>query len=238
MKRFTETTKWDDPWYIDLTAEAKTLWCYLTDKCDNAGVIDLSHRQANFLLNGQVGTETLLSEIGDRVTMLKSGKIMVNGFVDFQFGELKEASNLHKNVIKLLKKHCLYDDEIKGSLTLDEGFGKAPSIGKGKGLSKGEGKGEEEPFNFKKSLLNYGFKESLVNDFMKIRKNKKATDTETAYNSLILEIEKTGREKDEVLRIIVERDWKGFKAEWLNKTDSDPTGRKQDKDITEFNYHG
>ena len=81
-----------------------------------------------------------------------------------------------------------------------------------------EGEGEDPPtpvFNFKKSLLNYGFKKELVNDFMKIRKNKNATNTETALNAFIKQIEKTGREKNEVFKIIVEKGWKGFEAEWL-----------------------
>jgi len=152
MKRFTETTKWDDPWYIDLSAEAKTLWEYLRDKCDNAGVIDLSHRQANFLLNGQTTSEDLLKELGDRVTTLESGKILIKDFVDFQYGQLSEASNLHKNVIKILRKHNLYDEETKGILTLEKGFRKRPSKGKGKGSGIGNGKVK---VNLKEIILDF-----------------------------------------------------------------------------------
>jgi len=144
MKRFTETTKWDDPWYIDLSAEAKTFWEYLRDKCDNAGVIDLSHRQALFLLNGSKSIDDLIKEIGGRITVLKNGKLLIEGFVNFQYGQLSEASNLHKNIINTLKKHNLYDDKTKGILTLNEGLGKGTSKGKGKGKGKGEGKSNEE----------------------------------------------------------------------------------------------
>lgn len=93
------------------------------------------------------------------------------------------------------------------------------------------------PFMFKKSLLDYGLEKQLVDDWLKIRKNKKATNTETSLKSFISEIEKTGREKNEVFKIIVESGWSGFKATWLDKEDnSDPTGRKQTKDITDFEY--
>ncbi len=40
------------------------------------------------------------------------------------------------------------------------------------------------------------------------------TNTETALNTFIEEIEKTGREKNEVFRIIVKKGWGGFKASW------------------------
>ena len=70
-------------------------------------------------------------------------------------------------------------------------------------------------FNFKKSLLDYGLKKELVDDFLKNRKTKKLTNTETALNSFIEEIEKTGSEKNEVFKIIVQKGWGGFKASWI-----------------------
>ena len=85
-----------------------------------------------------------------------------------------------------------------------------------------ETKGDKPPvFVFKKSLLDYGFKKNLVDDFLKNRKTKKLTNTETAYDSFIEEIEKTGREKNEVFKIIVEKGWGGFKASW-NLEDEKP----------------
>jgi hypothetical protein len=44
-KRFTETTKWDDPWFLDLSTAGKLFWLYLCDKCDNAGVIHIHERK-------------------------------------------------------------------------------------------------------------------------------------------------------------------------------------------------
>lgn len=69
-------------------------------------------------------------------------------------------------------------------------------------------------FNPKKSLLDYGFENQLVNDYLKIRKDKKATLTKTAFDNLIREIEKTGKDKNEVLKLIVVKGWLSFKASW------------------------
>ena len=72
-------------------------------------------------------------------------------------------------------------------------------------------------FNFKYSLLEYGFKEELINDWLIVRKNKKSSNTETSFKSFISEIEKTNCDKNELLRIIVENSWSGFKAVWYEE---------------------
>ena len=54
-------------------------------------------------------------------------------------------------------------------------------------------------FNFRKSLLDYGFKKELVDEWLIIRKTKKAVNSQFSFNSFISQIEKTGAEKNEVL---------------------------------------
>ena len=80
-------------------------------------------------------------------------------------------------------------------------------------------------FMFKKSLLDYGFEKQLVDDFIKNRKTKKLSNTETALNSFIEEIKKTKRKKNEVFKIIVEKGWGSFKANW-NLSDNNNNGAK------------
>ncbi len=48
-------------------------------------------------------------------------------------------------------------------------------------------------FNFKKELLNYGFEEKLVDEWLSVRKSKKAKNTETAFNGFIREVEKSSK---------------------------------------------
>lgn len=57
MKRFTETTKWDDPWFRKLTPAAKLLWQWMLDHCDGAGVIDPDLELASFQTGCSIGDE-------------------------------------------------------------------------------------------------------------------------------------------------------------------------------------
>lgn len=71
-------------------------------------------------------------------------------------------------------------------------------------------------FNFRKALVEYGFNENLVIDWLKVRKNKKASDTETALNSFIKEIEKRNCDINQILEFIVTKSWSGFKWSWYD----------------------
>jgi len=71
-------------------------------------------------------------------------------------------------------------------------------------------------FDFKQELINYGFKESLVDDWLKVRKTKKATNTQTAFKSFISEIESRECNINEMLQIAVTYSWSGFKHKWVD----------------------
>lgn len=73
-------------------------------------------------------------------------------------------------------------------------------------------------FNSKKYLTDIGFDEKLVDDWLLVRKNKKATNTKTAFDRFHDEVKKTRMDKNIVLRTCVEKSWSGFKAEWINET--------------------
>ena len=83
-----------------------------------------------------------------------------------------------------------------------------------------EFKKEEEyisKFNFIKSLSNLGVEKKIIEDWIKVRKEKKASNTETAFRAIKREIEKSGKSANECITISVERSWSGFKAEWIDK---------------------
>ena len=71
-------------------------------------------------------------------------------------------------------------------------------------------------FSFEMSLLDYGFDRQLVEDWLKVRKTKKATNTETAFKNFIAELEQRTCNINEVLEICVEKSWSGFKWSWID----------------------
>lgn len=46
--RFSDTSKWNDEWFVDLTPQEKLLFLYLCDNCDIAGFYELSTRKLSF----------------------------------------------------------------------------------------------------------------------------------------------------------------------------------------------
>lgn len=71
-------------------------------------------------------------------------------------------------------------------------------------------------FSFKQALLDLGVEQQIVDDWLLVRKGKKATNTETAFNSIKKQIELSNADANDCIRVSVERSWSGFKAEWYN----------------------
>lgn len=82
-------------------------------------------------------------------------------------------------------------------------------------------------FSFYNSLLSLGAEKQLVSDWIKVRKNKKLTNTETAFNKFVNQLTKSGYTINDVLEKCVEKSWGGFDAEWFTKK---PVNK-------EFNYN-
>ncbi|GIJ96593.1 hypothetical protein CAPN001_11620 [Capnocytophaga stomatis] len=75
---------------------------------------------------------------------------------------------------------------------------------------------KEKRFDFRKALLEAGFDPELSAEWLKIRKAKKAVNSELAFKNFMREVEKSGRSPNEVLAIVVQKQWKGFEASWLH----------------------
>ena len=72
-------------------------------------------------------------------------------------------------------------------------------------------------FSFISALIENGFDEKLSRDWMEVRKQRKAVNTETAFNDFLTQVQKHGGNKNEILKTCVERSWKGFNHSWIEK---------------------
>lgn len=120
MKRFTETTKWSDPWFMDLPVKYKAFWFYICDQCDCAGIWEPNMR----LAIAQVGEPFELVEIlrvfTGRIEQLKDGKLWIKKFIEFQYGILSPDCKPHLAVLKRLENVGLSKGYPKGIHTLQE----------------------------------------------------------------------------------------------------------------------
>lgn len=87
-------------------------------------------------------------------------------------------------------------------------------------------------FNFKSELLFLGVTEQTASDFMTVRKQKKATNTQTAFSKIKAEVNKAvadGVTAEDCIKMAVENSWQGFSYEWyLNRVKSEPDMRQRE----------
>jgi hypothetical protein len=104
-KRFTDTNKWHDPWFSELSPSDKLLWFYLTDNCNQVGVIDFSKRMADFMTGSDIDIEQFIVDAKGRLKRLENGKILLTKFLLFQNGRISVKCPAHKPIIRLLEEN-------------------------------------------------------------------------------------------------------------------------------------
>jgi len=121
-KRFTDTQKWEDDWYMNLSNDFKLLYQYILDKCDAVGVWKPNRRLAEFHVGNEIDWNQFMLEMDDRLDTTKKGYWWLTKFVEFQYGTLDEGSGSKpiQSYIKLLKKHEVWEDYRKGINSLKE----------------------------------------------------------------------------------------------------------------------
>lgn len=70
--------------------------------------------------------------------------------------------------------------------------------------------------DFKKILIDLGSDETHVADWLQVRADKKASNTETALKTFVNECNKHNYPVASAVQVCAENSWAGFKYEWLN----------------------
>jgi uncharacterized protein YdaU (DUF1376 family) len=76
-------------------------------------------------------------------------------------------------------------------------------------------------FDAQAHLESMGVESVVARDWLALRKGKRLTPTETAFDGVKAEADKAGLDMNDVIRTCCTRGWAGFKAEWLER----PVGR-------------
>lgn len=78
-----------------------------------------------------------------------------------------------------------------------------------------QGSAAPPPFNFRQAMLSAGFAADLTEDWLRIRKTKKAVNSERAFKIFLEQVQRTGQDKNTILALVVQKQWKGFEASWV-----------------------
>ena len=114
-KRMTDTDKWKKRFVRELTPQHKLLWFYILDDCNHAGIWEVDLEVASIRVGFELSHDNLPSSFGDKVISFDDGdKWFIPDFIEYQYGELNQNSNVHKSVINLLNKYNL-EGYLKGS---------------------------------------------------------------------------------------------------------------------------
>ena len=114
-KRMTDTDKWKKRFVRELNPQHKLLWFYILDDCNHAGIWEVDIDVASIRVGFDLSQDDLPSLFGTKVISFDNGdKWFIPDFIDYQYGELNQNSNVHKSVINLLKKYNL-EGYLKGS---------------------------------------------------------------------------------------------------------------------------
>jgi len=117
-KRFTDTMKWNEDWFLELSTSNKLFWIYVCDNCDHAGIYKLNKRMFELLIGAKINTDDFLTTINaekDRIILLDNGKWYITKFIEFQYGPTLNPNNrVHKSILTLLIKNAIiWSDEDK-----------------------------------------------------------------------------------------------------------------------------
>lgn len=100
-KRFTDSEKWRDPWFCDLTTHEKMFWIYLLDNCNLAGIWQVNWPLVKFFIPEFEFKE---DSFKDRIHKISDQKWWIKKFTDFQYGGLQTPNRLHQRILFELEK--------------------------------------------------------------------------------------------------------------------------------------
>jgi hypothetical protein len=100
-KRLTDTDKWKDNWFSNLSNEMKLIWLFILDDCNHAGLWHKNLRRLHFETNTNLSEEEIKEFLYGRIVELND-KWFIPKFIDFQY----------KNFIENNSKACISAKEL------------------------------------------------------------------------------------------------------------------------------
>lgn len=100
-KRFTDTTKWDDDWFLSLSPAMKCVWGYLCDNCDGGtGLMKLSFKKMSILVGIDTNRADLALHLDNRIHWVSDDIIWIPAYLNAQFKHMSPSNKAHVNMAK------------------------------------------------------------------------------------------------------------------------------------------
>jgi hypothetical protein len=108
-KRFTDSDKWEDVFFSELSNDNKIVWLYLLDKVNHAGVMKVNLRNLNFHCQTNFKCIDTVKELfNNRLHIVDEQYLFIPNFLKFQYS--KGLNNMSSPIVSVkdeLKKHSL-----------------------------------------------------------------------------------------------------------------------------------
>lgn len=120
--RLSSTEKWNDAWFNSLSPNAKLLFFYLVENCDNAGFYEINKKFLMFFTG--LDNENLVNAISElKKAYIKSNdglRIWIINFLKYQKKTpLNFANNNHKQIISIIQYNLMDENKFKGCAKLN-----------------------------------------------------------------------------------------------------------------------
>lgn len=103
-KRFTDTAKWEKPFFRMLSPKMKCAWIYICDRCNHAGVWDIDFDLMSIFIKETVTQKEFFYVFSEKI-VVDGDKMFIPSFVSFQYGTLSQINKAHAAVIASLNKY-------------------------------------------------------------------------------------------------------------------------------------
>jgi hypothetical protein len=231
--RSVSTAFWSDPFIEELNSDEKLLYLYLitNDKTNMLGIYEISMSRISF--DTGIKKETVLNAL-KRFESLSKVKLVSNYIIlcnfmkhqNFNTNMMKSAIDVYNGLPQVLKIQGITvskENPSEGFESLSNGLGMVRKVEVEYEVELESQLEEEKPssppvFSFLNSLISLGVEDQTAKDWMKVRKERKATNTETALKAFLTSVEKSDKSVNEVVKICAENSWKGFNKDWLNNS--------------------
>lgn len=124
-KRFTETTIWDEDWFLELPIQYLLLYQFIKDRCDHAGIWKPNKKRIETLTKKKIDFDEaieLFNKDKERVVVLKNGRWLLLDFFSYQYGSVLNLNNrVHKSIFSLYKENGVKLESIRGLSEVKQG---------------------------------------------------------------------------------------------------------------------